>query len=139
MNKDSLIYLLDTNVCIMYLKERSLSIYRRIHASNTNNIVLCSIVKGELFFGSRKSLSPQESLEKQAAFINQFISLPFNDECAEFYGSVRANLAKLGTPIGSNDIQIAAIALANELILVTHNVREFERVDGLKIEDWEEV
>jgi tRNA(fMet)-specific endonuclease VapC len=63
--------------------------------------------------------------------------LPFDDECAENYGKIRADLANSGTPISSNDIQIASIALVNNLILVTHNVREFKRVKGLQIEDWE--
>lgn len=63
--------------------------------------------------------------------------MPFDDACAEIYGRIRADLAKTGTPIGSNDIQIASIALVNDLILVTHNVREFSLIEGLKIEDWE--
>ncbi|BAZ83658.1 MULTISPECIES: type II toxin-antitoxin system VapC family toxin [Sphaerospermopsis] len=63
-------------------------------------------------------------------FLYQFVSLYFDDNCAEIYGQIRADLAKIGTPISSNGLQIAAIALANNLILVTHNVREFSRVDG---------
>ncbi len=69
--------------------------------------------------------------------MQQFISLPFDDSCAEIYGNIRAYLANKGTPISSNDIQIASIALANNLILVTHNVGEFSRIEGLQIEDWE--
>lgn len=61
----------------------------------------------------------------------------YDDSCSFIYGKIRAQLANAGTPIGSNDLLIAAIALANNLILVTHNVREFKRVPGLKIEDWE--
>ena len=60
-----------------------------------------------------------------------------NDYCAKIYSKIRADLAKTGTPIGSNDILIASIALANNLILVTHNLREFSRIEGLTIEDWE--
>jgi tRNA(fMet)-specific endonuclease VapC len=70
-------------------------------------------------------------------FLYQFVSLPFDDRCAENYGKIRADLAKAGTPIGSNNIQIASIALANNLILVTHNISELTRVEGLQIEDWE--
>ena len=77
------------------------------------------------------------ALNLQKSFLSQFVSLPFDDSCAEIYGKVRADLAKAGTPISSNDLQIASIALANNLILVTHNVREFSRIEGLKIEDWE--
>lgn len=71
-------------------------------------------------------------------FLNLFVSLPFDDNAALIYGEIRAQLRALGTPIGPNDLQIAAIALANNLILVTHNLREFSRVNGLPIEDWEE-
>jgi tRNA(fMet)-specific endonuclease VapC len=63
--------------------------------------------------------------------------LPFDDRAAEFYGQIRARLAAQGLPIGPNDLMIASIALSNQLILITHNIREFSRVDGLQIEDWE--
>jgi tRNA(fMet)-specific endonuclease VapC len=63
--------------------------------------------------------------------------LPFDDAAAVVYGEIRAALAQAGTPIGPNDLQIAAIALANDLTLVTHNTREFTRVQGLKLADWE--
>jgi tRNA(fMet)-specific endonuclease VapC len=65
------------------------------------------------------------------------VSLPFDGVVAETYGRIRVQLEALGTPIGPNDLQIAAIALANNLILVTHNTREFSRVSGLRYEDWE--
>jgi tRNA(fMet)-specific endonuclease VapC len=94
-------------------------------------------VKGELFYGSMRSNNPVKSLQIQQEFLQQFISIPFDDAAAMVYGTIRANLAKAGTPIGPNDLQIAAIALANELTLVTHNTREFSRIQGLKLEDWE--
>lgn len=84
-----------------------------------------------------RSNNPQKAVTLQKMFVEQFVSLPFDDHCAEIYGNIRADLAKVGTPISSNDIQIASIALVNKLILVTHNVREFSRVKGLQIEDWE--
>lgn len=137
MNSNSLIYLLDTNVCIMYLKGRSLSINNHIDNLEAEKIAVCSVVKAELFYGSMRSNNPQKSVSVQKRFLEQFISLPFDDSCAEIYGKIRADLAKGGTPIGSNDIQIASIALANNLIIVTHNVSELSRVEGLQIEDWE--
>lgn len=70
-------------------------------------------------------------------FLSQFQSLPFDVQAAEVYGSVKAYLDKLGTPIGPNDLMIASISLANKLILVTHNMREFNRVLWLQLEDWE--
>jgi tRNA(fMet)-specific endonuclease VapC len=134
----SSIYLLDTNVCIMYLKGRSYSIKRYIDNLEADKIVVCSVVKAELFYGSMGSNNPQKSLNLQKSFLSRFISLPFDDACAEVYGKIRRDLVNLGTPIGSNDLQIAAIALVNNLTLVTHNVREFRRVEGLRVEDWEE-
>jgi tRNA(fMet)-specific endonuclease VapC len=132
------IYLLDTNVCIVYLKDRSSSIKRYIDNLGSDKIAVCSVVKAELFYGSMGSNNPQKALNLQKSFLSRFISLPFDDSCAEVYGKIRRDLANLGTPIGSNDLQIAAIALVNNLTLVTHNVREFDRVEGLRVEDWEE-
>jgi tRNA(fMet)-specific endonuclease VapC len=137
MSNSPLIYLLDTNACIVYLKNKGSAINRRLDSIAANKIAVCSVVKAELFYGSKRSNNPQKSLNIQQLFLYQFVSLPFDDNCAEIYGQIRADLTKIGTPISSNDIQIAAIALANNLILVTHNVREFSRIDGLKIEDWE--
>lgn len=137
MSNSSLVYLLATNVCIMYLKGRSPSIDLHFNTVVADKIGVCSVVKAELFYGAMGSNNPQKSLNVQKSFLSQFVSLPFDDACAEVYGKIRRDLASLGTPIGSNDLQIAAIALANNLILVTHNVREFSRVQGLQIEDWE--
>lgn len=138
MTNDSLKYLLDTNVCIQYLNGRSLLVRERLHSLTTKDIAVCSVVKSELFYGSMRSNNPSKNLEQQKKFLNQFLSLPFDDNCAEVYGKIRAELAKVGTPIGSNDLQIASIALVNDLNLVTHNIGEFERIKGLKVEDWEE-
>lgn len=98
---------------------------------------VCSVVKAELFYGAMKSSNPERALAQQLEFLNRFVSLPFNDTSAMIYGRIRAQLTASGTPIGSNDLLIAAIALANDLTLVTHNTREFNRVEGLRIEDWE--
>ena len=83
-----------------------------------------------------KSARRQENLALLKHFFGQFASLPFNEEAAETYGRIRAELAAQGTPIGPNDLIIAAIALAHKVTLVTHNTREFGRVHGLQIEDW---
>jgi tRNA(fMet)-specific endonuclease VapC len=130
-------YLLDTNVCIIYLKGRNLNLKQRLDAVPIEEIVVCSVVKAELCFGAMKSANPERNFALQQAFLNQFVSLPFDDLAATTFGTVRAQLEMRGTPIGAYDLQIAAIALANNLTLVTHNTREFERVDGLRIEDWE--
>ena len=130
-------YLLDTNVCVVYLNGRSASVRDRLLATSAEEIAVCSVVKAELFYGAFRSNNPKRTLERQQAFLSRFVSLPFEDEAALLAGKIRAKLASAGTPIGSYDLQIAAIALANNLTLVTHNTREFERVDELQIEDWE--
>lgn len=130
-------YLLDTNACIRYLNGQSESLRQQITTKKPQEIVLCSVVKAELFYGARKSSNPQKSLAIQQQFVNHFASLPFDDKAAEEYSEIRADLEKSGTPIGPNDLLIAAIAVANDITLVTHNTREFSRVKGLEIEDWE--
>jgi tRNA(fMet)-specific endonuclease VapC len=131
-------YLLDTNVCARYLNGKSLAIRERLRATNIADIAVCSVVKGELFYGAIKSNNPERTLARQQEFLQLFVSLPFDDSAALIYGRIRAELSANGTPIGPNDFQIAGIAMANNLILVTHNTREFSRVNGLQIEDWEE-
>ena len=129
-------YLLDTNVCIKYLNE-DLIIRRKLENIDLEDVAVCSVVKLELFYGAMRTHNPAKTLQKQQEFLNRFISLKFDDECAVFYGEIRSKLAAKGTPIGNNDLHIAAIAIANNLTLITHNTREFSRIDNLKLEDWE--
>ena len=132
-------YLLDTNVCVVFLNGRSDSVRDRLISTPIEDMAVCSVVKAELFYGAMRSNNPTKTLERQQDFLVRFVSLPFADESALLFGQIRASLAIAGTPIGAYDLQIAAIALANNLTLVTHNTREFERVDGLRLEDWETV
>jgi tRNA(fMet)-specific endonuclease VapC len=132
-----MIYLLDTNTCIVYLNGQNLLLKRKLEGHLDRDMAVCSVVKSELFYGSSKSQNSAKNLAKQKGFLNRFTSLPFDDRAAEIYGNIRADLERKGTPIGVYDLQIAAIALANSLILVTHNTREFSRVQGLVFEDWE--
>lgn len=130
-------YLLDTNVCIRYLKSASVNLLRRFQTTDLEEIAVCSIVKAELFYGAMKSSNPNETWRKQQRFLSVFVSLPFDDFAALIAGRIRAQLANDGTPIGNNDLLIASIAIANNLTLVTHNIGEFSRIEGLEIEDWE--
>jgi tRNA(fMet)-specific endonuclease VapC len=130
-------YLLDTNTCIGYLNGTATHVLSRMRATPSREISVCSVVKAELFYGAMKSTNPAQVLTAQKKFLDQFASLPFDDRAADEYGRIRAHLARLGTPIGPNDLLIAAIALANSAILVTHNTSEFNRVPGLEIADWE--
>jgi len=130
-------YLLDSNTCIRYLNKRSQNVIDKLNTLSPDDVLVCSITKAELFYGAMRSHNPQKTLATQQEFLNQFESLPFNDSAAEIYSRIRSKLAALGTPIGPNDLLIASIALANNLVLVTHNINEFSRVDGLQLEDWE--
>ncbi len=131
-------YLLDSNVCIRLLNESASSnMARKLAELTPDDIRLCSVVKSELYYGAYKSTRRDRNLANLNRFFSQFISLPFDDNAASIAGQVRAQLDVVGTPIGSNDLLIAAIALANDLTLVTHNTREFGRINGLKYEDWE--
>ena len=132
-----MIYLLDTNTCIRFLNGRSLNLARKLPTVPIKDIATCSIVRAELLYGSKKSIKSSSSLVAQEAFLNNFVSLPFDNQTADIYADIRAQLETTGTPIGPNDFLIAAIALAHNLILVTHNTREFSRVPALLLEDWE--
>lgn len=101
------------------------------------DIAISTVTKGEMFAGSAKSQTPERSRAAQDAFFIRFASLTFDEAAANAFGRVKAALEIAGTPIGSYDMQIAAIALVHGLIVVTHNTREFSRIAGLQIEDWE--
>ncbi|MBD2103120.1 PIN domain-containing protein [Leptolyngbya sp. FACHB-261] len=130
-------YLLDTNACIGYLTRRSSPIVQKLALLTPQDIVLCEIVKAELYYGAYKGSRLESNLAVLDEFFSRFVSLPFNQEAAQEYGRVRSHLEALGLPIGPLDLQIAAIALAHNVTLVTHNTREFSRISQLRIEDWE--
>jgi tRNA(fMet)-specific endonuclease VapC len=131
-------YLLDTNACIGFLTGRALGVLRHVAPLPPTDIAVCSVVKAELFCGAARSTAPERTLATQREFLERFVSLDFDDRAAEVAGRIRAELAERGEPIGPHDLQIAAIAIANDLTLVTRNVREFGRVNGLRVENWEE-
>ncbi|MBI1319650.1 MAG: PIN domain-containing protein [Candidatus Hydrogenedens sp.] len=130
-------YLVDTNACIALLRGKNAALIRRWEAERPQAIFLCSIVVYELRYGAERSISPQAEHAKLDAFLAPYISLPFTDDCAGHCASIRHQLESSGCRIGPNDLKIAAIARANGLTLVTHNLREFGRVDGLLVVDWE--
>src|SRR6266404_6233959 len=99
-------WLLDTNACIRYLNGRAPKLKQRIDAATPSDIVVCSVVKAELFFGACRSTDPTRALNNQHRFLSKFLSLTFDDAAAEIYGPIRAALQTAGTPIGPNDLLI---------------------------------
>ncbi|MDA2927150.1 type II toxin-antitoxin system VapC family toxin [Acidobacteria bacterium AH-259-G07] len=130
-------YLLDTNACMRILNNTSQLLVGRLRQHDPSEIRLCSVVKAELLYGARRSSRVAENLELLKRFFEPFVSIPFDDLCAEHYGLIRADLAGSGTTIGPNDLMITATARPYDLTLVTHNTREFSRIVGLRLEDWE--
>ena len=132
-----MIYMPDANACIMYLNNRNAGVVRRMAATDRGAMRMCDVVKAEIYYGAYRSARRESNLAVLARFFAQFDSTPFDGAAAEAYGRLRAELVTAGTTIGGNDLMIAAIAVANDVTLVTHNVSEFSRVSGLRWEDWE--
>lgn len=132
-----MIILPDTNAWIRFLNPGGKLFKERFLSVDSARIRFCSVVKAELYYGALKSSRSQENLALIEDLFANFESLPFDDEAAKRYGEIRATLSRQGTPIGPNDLMIASIAAVYGAVVVTHNSREFSRVDGLKIEDWE--
>lgn len=128
--------LLDTNVCVGWLSGTDLGVKRQLSSLKRDEVALCSVVKAELMYGARASTRVKENLERLERLFALFPSLPFDDEAAAQYGALRAQLRRAGTPIGGNDMLIAATALAVDATLVTRNERDFRLVPGLRVEVW---
>jgi tRNA(fMet)-specific endonuclease VapC len=131
-------YILDTNVCIRLLKGASPFLRKKIENISTENISIPSIVRFELFYGAYKSNRKEETLKKLNEFLSTFDTIDLDNQICETAGKIRADLEKKGLPIGPYDLLIGACALNKGYILVTHNKKEFSRIDNLLMEDWEE-
>ncbi len=132
-------WLLDTNAWISFLKPgqpAGKAIADRLAALQESEILLCSLVKAELWHGAEKFGNRESRLAKLAEVFARYNSLPFDDAAARHYAAVRHDLETRGQVIGPNDLKIAAICLAHGLTLVSNNTSEFSRVAGLKAEDW---
>jgi tRNA(fMet)-specific endonuclease VapC len=129
-------YLLDTSPCIEILRDRNSKAKQRLEQHDPSEIYLCSIVIAELLYGARKSVQVAKNLALVREFCAPFVSLPFDERCADQYATIRADLERIGKRIGANDLFIAAIAKSYDLILVTHNTDEFSRIGALQLEDW---
>lgn len=130
-------YLLDTNGWIQYLKNPKSRIRAKLAALRPAEIVTCSIVRAELLHGAEKYGSRSRRIALVQTALAHFVSLSFDDQDASEYAKLRHSLELAGTVIGPHDLQIAAICLRHAITLVTNNAREFSRVEGLKVEDWQ--
>ena len=131
-------YILDTNAWVALLRNSSTEVAMRFQrVAPTGDLRVCSIVRAELRYGALRSAKPAANRAAVDALLAPYPSLPFDDAAADQYASIRHHLESIGQVIGPLDVQIAAIALAHDCTLVTHNTAEFTRVPGLVIEDWQ--
>ena len=129
-------YMLDTNICIYIIKKHPALVLTKFKSFLVGDICISSVTFAELMYGVEKSQYQQKNRAALDEFTLPLEIIPFDDEAARQYGSIRAHLEKMGTPIGALDLMIAAHAHILNLTLVTNNVNEFARVPSLIIEDW---
>lgn len=128
-------YMLDTNICIHAIKNRPAAVRDRFN-EHSAHLSISAVTLGELLYGAEKSNDASGNLSIVESFAARLVVLPFDEKAAAHFGQTRAALERLGTPIGPYDLMIAGHARSEGLTLVTNNLREFQRVDGLRTENW---
>lgn len=128
-------YMLDTNIVIYVIKRKPLDV-RETFNRHAGQMCISSITLAELIHGAEKSAIPEKNMRHVEDFISRLDVLEYGNKAASHYGDIRADLERKGTPIGVNDLHIAGHARSDGLTLVTNNLREFERVDALRLENW---
>ena len=131
-------FFIDTNTCIYFMNGKFPSVREKFLSVSPKEIKISSVVKGELLLGAFKSRTREKTTEKVERFLKPFEIVNFTDKMSYDYADIRKDLEFVGTPIGANDLLIAAAVLYEKATLITHNVDEFSRINGLKIEDWVE-
>ena len=129
-------YLLDTNICIYLIKKCPPEVFKRFQQIQLKQLHIPTVTVFELYYGIQKNNSHQRNLLALENFIAPLTVVDFNLEAAQKAAQIRDTLQKKGTPIGPYDTQIAAIALSLNMVLLTNNTREFNRIEGLKLENW---
>ena len=129
-------YLLDTNTCVLLIRKKAANVLQNLTQHAFTDIAVSALTVAELQYGVAKSAYPAQNAVALEYFLLPLTILPFDDEDGATYGTLRSYLEAQGTPIGAIDMLLAAQAVRKALIFVTNNVREFERVPGLTIEDW---
>lgn len=128
-------YMLDTNIVIYIIKRRPIEVLETFNL-HSGQLCISSITLAELLHGAEKSAKPEHNLHQVEEFVSRLEVLDYGIKAAAHYGNIRAQLEQAGTPIGVNDLHIAGHARSEGLILVTNNMREFERVEALRLENW---
>lgn len=128
--------LLDTNICIYMIKNNPPEVRKHFEKYQIGDIGISTITIAELEYGVQKSKAKEKNGYALQTFLLPLEFLPFDDASARAYGKIRLTLEQRGTPIGSMDMLIAAQAIAHNCILVTHNLKEFSRIDNLRLETW---
>jgi tRNA(fMet)-specific endonuclease VapC len=128
-------YMLDTNICIFTIKNKP-QVVREAFNRHHSQLCISAVTLMELIYGAEKSAAPEKNLSVIEGFAARLEILPFDNDAAAHTGMIQSELAKKGTPIGPYDYMIAGHARSRGFIVVTNNMREFERVPGLRVEDW---
>jgi tRNA(fMet)-specific endonuclease VapC len=128
-------YMLDTDICIYVIKNYPVELRERFNRL-TDELCISSVTLGELHYGAEKSARKFDNLRAIMQFAARLEVLPFSADAAVHFGQLRAELERLGQPVGAYDMLIGAHARSEGLIIVTHNRREFGRMPGLRVEDW---
>ena len=131
-------YMLDTNICIYAIKHKPEQVFMRLQEHDPIDICISSVTYAELVHGAEKSKAIEKNRVALALLLANIEIMNFDSLAAESYGKIRADLEKAGTPIGPFDMMIAGHAMALGYTVVTNNTKEFERVKGLKLENWTE-
>ena len=131
-------YLLDTNICVFVIRQKSLLVLQRLRQHQAGDVGISTVTLAELRYGADKSNDPSKNHAALDAFLVPLETVEFNADAADEYGHVRSDLERRGLPIGPLDNMIAAHARSLGVTLVTNNLREFSSVTGLVLEDWSE-
>ena len=128
-------YMLDTNIAIYVIKRRPVDVLNTFN-QHAGQLCISSITMAELIHGVEKSARPDHNLRQVEDFISRLNLLQYGNKAAAHYGNIRAVLESKGIPVGVNDLHIAGHARSEGLTLVTNNLKEFKRVEGLRLENW---
>lgn len=129
-------YFLDTNICAYFMSRKYPAVTAQFRAHDPQDLAVSALVAGELAYGVALSTQVESNRKNLEAFLSLLRVVPWDDQAKWHFGEQKARLKKLGTQIGEMDLLIGCQALALGAVMVTNNVREFERIEGLQVENW---